>query len=699
MKTATFIFLIFSINLASAQDFFDNFESYAVGEQLVVQNPVDWTTWSGTAGNAEDPYIVEQNGNAVNITGTNDLVYVMPNYTSNLYYMLFDLYIPDGSDAYFNTLQEFNGAGSSWGMQVYFGHTNLGQGNIDGGGALIAPFTFDYNTWLEIKVIVDLVNDWGLFFLNDTLIHEWIWSSGTFGTGNLNQLGGNSFFAWDGGVFGSSDFFIDNYSVGDWGSASFMPENVHAMVIDNNNILVSWDPPYKEKQPIEDHKILFPCMNHKEIQTELQGYNVLRNWEFIAYVDVPTQEYLDVDLDPGTYEYCVRAVYDIGTSMPSCADSVTISNPQSPPLPPENLEAIWWIGDSAIQLTWDPPDTLDWIHWDNGINTGNGIGLGNGGTFFTASRWETVDLVLYNGLALKKIRFFPNGDPNALFVLKVWTGPNGNYEVISQEVISYTVDEWNEVELENPHIISAAEHLWFGYSVTAGGGTNPAGCDDGPAIQNKGDLFSIDGSNWESLSLGYGLDYNWNLQAWLEPLDGAFSNELILLQQKSSSTDRLDTEEISNVEQPSNCKSIIGYNIYYSYNDTSLVFLDFTTEEEYFHYPLNIFGLHCYRVTAVYDPEGESGFSNWAYANYTDIPGNVLNTTQIFPNPATDVVNIESNFLIKSVTIYNYSGQLIAAEDVDNTAYQVNISQLQSGVYFFRIITDEGSIAKRIIIE
>ncbi len=88
----------------------------------------------------------------------------------------FDLYVPDSSDAYFSTLQEFAGANSSWGMQVYFGHTNYGEGNIDGGGALAQEFTFDYDTWMNVKVTVSLDTDWAEFYLNGVFIHGWIWS-------------------------------------------------------------------------------------------------------------------------------------------------------------------------------------------------------------------------------------------------------------------------------------------------------------------------------------------------------------------------------------------------------------------------------------------------------------------------------------------------------------------------------------------
>ncbi len=157
----------------------------------------------------------------------------------------------------------------------------------------------------------------------------------------------------------------------------------------------------------------------------------------------------------------------------------------------------------------------EWIQWDAGVNNGNGIGLTAGGSFNVASRWTPADLAAYNGLTLSQVSFFPNGDPAATYVIKVWIGAAGTTLVSTQNVTSYIVDEWNEIYLTTPVMINAASDLWFGYSLTHAAGTYPAGCDDGPAIQGKGDMITLSGT-WESMSVTYGLDYNWNLAGYVE---------------------------------------------------------------------------------------------------------------------------------------------------------------------------------------
>jgi hypothetical protein len=164
------------------EGFFDDFEDYTAGTQLVAQNSTDWTTWSNSPGSAEDPFVSNaqaySGSNSVNITGTNDLVYPIPDLTEGEYTISFYLYVPTGADAYFNTLQDFAGASSQWGMQVYFGEGGAGAGSVDAGAAAAATFTFSYDTWIYNEVVVDLNSDFAAYFIDGTPIVSWVWSTG-----------------------------------------------------------------------------------------------------------------------------------------------------------------------------------------------------------------------------------------------------------------------------------------------------------------------------------------------------------------------------------------------------------------------------------------------------------------------------------------------------------------------------------------
>jgi len=147
-------------------------------------------------------------------------------------------------------------------------------------------------------------------------------------------------------------------------------------------------------------------------------------------------------------------------------------------------------------------------------------------------------------------------------------------------------------------------------------------------------------------------------------------------------------------------KSFEGYNVYYSFDGGAFELEGTTDETTYTHAGAGIIiGEHCYKVTAVYDPQGESDPTDESCELITSVPEFLLDATKIYPNPASDVVNIKSHFEINNVRVYNYSGQIIADEAVSNTIYRLNTSELQSGLYLFQIETSEGTISKRIVIE
>ena len=72
----------------------------------------------------------------------------------------------------------------------------------------------------------------------------------------------------------------------------------------------------------------------------------------------------------------------------------------------------------------------------------------------------------------------------------------------------------------------------------------------------------------------------------------------------------------------------------------------------------------------------------------------------IFPNPVNDVVNITNNdnIQVKKIKIYSESGKFINEENFNTEDnIQLNIENLQSGIYLLNFETDHGSATKKII--
>ncbi len=72
---------------------------------------------------------------------------------------------------------------------------------------------------------------------------------------------------------------------------------------------------------------------------------------------------------------------------------------------------------------------------------------------------------------------------------------------------------------------------------------------------------------------------------------------------------------------------------------------------------------------------------------------------QIYPNPATSILNIVSEENIESVEILNISGQVVSFKTVSNNIAKVDISALSSGVYFAKIYFFDNVLVRKFVVE
>ena len=63
----------------------------------------------------------------------------------------------------------------------------------------------------------------------------------------------------------------------------------------------------------------------------------------------------------------------------------------------------------------------------------------------------------------------------------------------------------------------------------------------------------------------------------------------------------------------------------------------------------------------------------------------------IYPNPATNVLQVEANFTVSSTAVYNVNGQRLEVKLINN---KIAIDHLQSGFYILELNTSEGKVFK-----
>jgi hypothetical protein len=83
---------------------------------------------------------------------------------------------------------------------------------------------------------------------------------------------------------------------------------------------------------------------------------------------------------------------------------------------------------------------------------------------------------------------------------------------------------------------------------------------------------------------------------------------------------------------------------------------------------------------------------------------NQLSSINIFPNPATNQLTIETGQLkIKSVEIYDVVGERLLCTLTPNPSpsgegsASIDVSKLSPGMYFVRVRTEKGEVVKKII--
>jgi len=384
-------------------------------------------------------------------------------------------------------------------------------------------------------------------------------------------------------------------------------------------------------------------------------------------------------------------------------------------LPPLNLVSEKTVSPwFNVHLAWEVPGGSavpnDWIHYDSGVNS-DAIGTGAAADFNVAIRYIPSQLANYDGWVLKKMKFFPT-EPACSYSLRVWTGANAANLVVDQPVAGPMIGDWNEVNITSMPTIDSSQELWIGYRCNATTGY-PAGVDAGPcAAPGSSDLITLDGILWESISQVYGLDYNWNIQAFIED---AGDSPIIALQPLkkllpvTSTIDKLSLDPKYkhnalnrpkpvkvNPEGDGSNRGLLGYKIYRKSDTTEFEIIGTTSDTQYDDLYLNC-GCYHYYVTAVYD-EGESPPSNIRQEclecnNIIEIIDKDIN---IFPNPSTSSLNIGCSEPIAHLSVFNILGSEISESQTSGSKIvQLNTSGYPPGTYILHITTAGGSAFHR----
>lgn len=93
-----------------------------------------------------------------------------------------------------------------------------------------------------------------------------------------------------------------------------------------------------------------------------------------------------------------------------------------------------------------------------------------------------------------------------------------------------------------------------------------------------------------------------------------------------------------------------------------------------------------------------TGDGKYSIVKFSNVSTNEKAIISIYPNPANDILNIESDENIVDLKIYNGYGQIVFSSSSQNNNLRINTSEFTAGVYFIKIKTDREYIVKEIAV-
>lgn len=140
-------------------------------------------------------------------------------------------------------------------------------------------------------------------------------------------------------------------------------------------------------------------------------------------------------------------------------------------------------------------------------------------------------------------------------------------------------------------------------------------------------------------------------------------------------------------------RSFLGYNIYLN-GELVQEGLD---QENYTFTNLPT-GSHTAGVQSVYT-SGTSAIKTIDFLMSNVGVDEITNSFTVYPNPANDIVNINSSTIMDGYLLLDLSGRVVSACNTAELNYQINVTGLENGIYFLQVLTNKGVVTHKVLVK
>jgi len=465
-------------------------------------------------------------------------------------------------------------------------------------------------------------------------------------------------------------------------------------------------------------------------------------------------QYVVPNLAIGAHTLGVEAIYADDCEP---VKVTTIVNMPAPLNPVKNLSGT--CEDGTITLNWDEPEvnggnSEQWVTHST-LDPRGGIGTSNPVDLRWANRFSPANLAalgITEGSTVTKMKFyftkyFEGGKEIVAgdYYLKIWQGASSTAagtEKLSQQIDFNALEnqEWNEYTLTTPVAIDPSLELWIGMrtNMTEGDGS-PGPIDYGPIVAN-GNKYSTGGA-WSDLG-GIG-SFNFMVAAFIET-----SGDVVELSHYDVYRDHVkqgettvttftqtgmtdlynycivavyendaQSQKVCKIVSCAPCEAPTNLSVTPS-NDCNFATLRWDAPAGPAPAYYNIFRdgvrvatnvttlvhttaavpnvTHEWEVSAVCVGDNESARIS-IIEGCNSINENAKEGFFMWPNPTAGEVKITAGSNINTIEVISFLGQTVISQPGTGNEVTLDISTLTNGVYFVRVISENGVSVKKLV--
>jgi hypothetical protein len=618
--------------------------------------------------------------------------------------------IPEAYDVYYNGWDRRDTPASS-GVGIH--HPNGDYMKISTYGTSAKEMTFQSTEFTGTKSA-----HWNVTFQETTNGHS-VTAEGSSGSPlyNENKLvvgtltGGSSSCSAPGGLnlYGKMSYHWDHYKADSahmdiWldpiGSGvktlagrshrTFKPAPVDLKAVNQGySILLTWNVPQSKETPVY--------------------YNVYRNNQKMG--EATGFSFTDPEPVAGSLVYSVSAVYADGEESPFVSATLSYVKLKAP----SNLRAEREEINSYVKLSWNMPIYEQTIYWGT-MDPSYKVGFKGNSPFYYGQKWSAEEISPLNETTIRAVRFIPL--EKNIYEIYISQGEHTYRQAIESSPLGYSGSD-TTIILNEPFVIDGSKSLIVSIYIASVKSDYPAICDNGPAVNGKGNLYSFDGENWDSFydeETPDEYDYNFFLSVIVSSERGSLLQEsrsdnrevlrynssgipvkarLVRPYVNDASVSSYSTmpsvfPEITNYliyriegsgSEPAAFPEITKYLIYRSQSVYKYIVDPFVTNYIDISSVNSSSGTY-YEISAFYG-EVESEKSDKAYISTVNDVENIEGTVEIYPTRFSGSVSLKGYDAVMRVDVVSISGKVcLVANHPDKT---IDTSSLAPGLYFFRI--------------